>query len=107
MATQAPDSPQLRERVDANPGRSSAPPPAFLTGRSDAPYWLLVDQLMHLGWYRLGRRAEPEREWGFRYGFTLSDHAEEAALSVPQERWMRAMYERTAMRRLLRELESL
>jgi hypothetical protein len=83
-------------------------PPAqasFLSGRSDASYWLLVDHLMHMGWYRLGQRPGSGREWGFRYGFTLPDHAADSALTATQERWITAAYEQTAMRRLLREVE--
>jgi hypothetical protein len=78
---------------------------SFLAGRSDATYWLLVDHLMHMGWYRLGQRAGAAREWGFRYGFTLPDHAGDSGLNTSQERWIAAAYEQTAMRRLLREVE--
>ena len=105
MATQEQNASQIPEGEDASVGGSSAPRPAFLSGRSDASYWLLVDQLMNPGWYRLGQRAGSEREWGFRYGYTIPDHAGDSAPSATQERWIRAFYEQTAMRRLLREVE--
>jgi hypothetical protein len=104
LATHHLDLPQ-----DADwPGDTTWRPAAsatFLSGRRDRSYWLLVDHLMHLGWYRLGQRAGPARAWGFRRGYTLPDHAGDAALSETQERWITAVYEKTAMRRLLRELQ--
>jgi hypothetical protein len=78
---------------------------SLLAGRSDASYWLLVDHLMHMGWYRLGQRAGSGREWGFRKGFTLPDQAGDGTMNESQERWITAAYEQTAMRRLLREVE--
>ena len=88
-------------------GDAESRPPAqspLLAGRRDASYWLLVDQLMHLGWYRLGRRAGTGHEWGFRYGHTVPDAPLDPDLTSAQERWITAVHEQTAMRRLLREL---
>ena len=104
MAKHEPDPPPAHVWA----GHTEWHPPAqtsFLTGRSDATYWLLVDHLMHMGWYRLGQRAGSAREWGFRYGFTLPDQTSDSALTTTQERWITAAYEQTAMRRLLREVE--
>ena len=104
MANRKPDLPQ-----DSAWGTQSewTPPTeaTFLNGRRDAAYWLLVDQLMHLGWYRLGQRAGNAREWGFRRGYTLPDYGSDAVPGSPQERWISAFHEQTAMRRLLREVE--
>ncbi|MCA9864364.1 MAG: hypothetical protein R2853_20185 [Thermomicrobiales bacterium] len=104
MAEHEPDLP-----VDAVlPGDTTWHSPAhtsLMSGRSDASYWLLVDHLMHMGWYRLGQRVGNSREWGFRKGFTLPDQAGDSDTAAPQERWITAAYEQTAMRRLLREVE--
>lgn len=104
MAKHEPDLPT----DDVWPGHPEWHSPAqtsLMTGRSDASYWLLVDHLMHMGWYRLGQRLGDAREWGFRQGFTLPDHAGDSTIMAPQERWIPAAYEQTAMRRLLREVE--
>lgn len=104
MANRKPDLPQDHAWAENTEWR----PPSettFLNGRSDASYWLLVDQLMHLGWYRLGQRAGNEREWGFRHGFTLPDYGGDPTLGITQERWIPAFHEQTAMRRLLRDVQ--
>lgn len=104
MAKHEPDLPT----DDVWPGKATWHSPAqttLMAGRSDASYWLLVDHLMHMGWYRLGQRAGSAREWGFRYGFTLPDDSGDGTTTAPQERWIPAAYEQTAMRRLLREVE--
>ena len=107
-ATPTPDLPQDADWAgDTWPGDTAFQPPApatFLAGRRDRSYWLLVDHLTHLGWYRLGRCAETGRAWGFRYGHTLPDRSGDAALTATNERWITAGYEKAAMRRLLREL---
>lgn len=103
MAKHEPDLPTDHGRA-GNAEWHSPAQTSLLAGRSDASYWLLVDHLMHMGWYRLGQRAGSAREWGFRYGFTLPDQTGDSALNAPQERWITAAYEQTAMRRLLREV---
>ncbi|MFN8662279.1 MAG: hypothetical protein U0075_10335 [Thermomicrobiales bacterium] len=105
MANHEPDLPQDHIWV----GSSEWHPPTqatFLNGRRDATYWLLVDQLMHLGWYRLGQRPGNGREWGFRRGYTLPDSSGDSAPPARQERWIEAFYEQTAMRRLLRDVQA-
>jgi hypothetical protein len=104
MASRKPDLPQDRTWAEYN----TWTPPSETTlfnGRRDASYWTLVDRLMHLGWYRLGQRPGNDRVWGFRRGYTLPDHRSDPATSNSQERWIAAFHEKTAMRRLLREVQ--
>jgi hypothetical protein len=66
----------------------------------DASYWKLVQQLMHLGWYRIrtGPAQDPgKKRWGFREGHTIDG-------SDGQSRWVAARDEQTAMHILLSEL---
>lgn len=76
--------------------------------RIDTEYWLLVQQLMNAGWYRIGQDRDPARkQWGFRAGHTMPSPSATSCGSKPrspEERWITANDEITAMRRLLREL---
>lgn len=65
-------------------------------------YWSLVHQLMIHGWYRVGQGPADDYErtrWGFREG-----HLRDVQSWAPL--WIPARDERTAMRILLREVES-
>lgn len=76
----------------------------------DAEYWALVQRLMDAGWYRLGQDRDPRATaWGFRAGHTTTPasprgHRLAKPAAPPEERWIVAKDELTAMRRLLREL---
>jgi hypothetical protein len=81
--------------------------------RVDSEYWALVQRLMDAGWYRLGQDRDPSgKSWGFRSGHTthattyLSPRGSGAVKPTPrpEERWIEAKDELSAMRRLLREL---
>lgn len=78
--------------------------------RSDSEYWTLVRQLMDAGWYRIGQDRDPSgKAWGFRYGHTVNNASPGAVVATkpsprPDERWIVAKSELSAMRRLLREL---
>jgi hypothetical protein len=97
--------------------RRAAAPPAPCGGESalrdlpDAPreapdmplwidepgYWALVEQLMDLGWYRVGPGQDDElgrKTWGFREGHLL-DHPRQSPV------WIPAPDEQTAMRIML------
>jgi hypothetical protein len=98
------------------PRLADAPPPpsggeTALQGRADAPqevspmqrwtdergYWDLVEQLMHLGWYRVGSGKDDElgrKIWGFREGHLL-DHPRQSPV------WIPAPDEQAAMRIML------
>jgi hypothetical protein len=48
-------------------------------------YWDLVEQLMHLGWYRVGAGQEDglgRKTWGFREGHLL-DHPRQSPVWIP------------------------
>jgi hypothetical protein len=99
------ERPQVRAWANGTDVRQ-LPQIAFLAGRSDAYYWVLVDQLMSLGWSRLGfRQTLAGRVWGFRLGYTLPDRPFTEDMAELQERWIKAAHEQVAMRRLLRELQ--
>ena len=92
--------------------RVAAPPPpcggeTALRGLSDAPhedsrmphgldergYWDLVEQLMHLGWYRVGPGQDDElgrKTWGFREGHLL-DHPRQSPVWIPAPDELAAM----------------
>ena len=60
-------------------------------------YWDLVEQLMHLGWYRVGHGQKDElgrKTWGFREGHLL-DHPTQNPV------WIPAPDEQAAMRIML------
>jgi hypothetical protein len=60
-------------------------------------YWDLVEQLMHLGWYRVGPGQDDElgrKVWGFREGHLL-DHPRQSPV------WIPASDEQAAMRIML------
>ena len=60
-------------------------------------YWDLVEQLMHLGWYRVGAGQDDElgrKTWGFREGHLL-DHPTQDPV------WIPAPDEQAAMRIML------
>jgi hypothetical protein len=78
--------------------------------RAEREYWALVNELMGLGWYRLGEgRDASGPAWGFRAGHTVSGTGcggcSGRPARRPDERWIMAKSEITAMRRLLRELD--
>jgi hypothetical protein len=78
--------------------------------RTDTEYWTLVHKLMEAGWYRIGQDHDPSRRaWGFRAGHTAACQAPGGTSGTrtaprPDERWIVARSELSAMRRLLREL---
>ena len=60
-------------------------------------YWAMVEQLMHLGWYRVGPGKRDEfgrKTWGFREGHLL-DHPRQSTV------WIPAPDEQAAMRFML------
>ena len=60
-------------------------------------YWDLVEQLMHLGWYRVGAGQDDglgRKTWGFREGHLL-DHPRQSPV------WIPAPDEQAAMRIML------
>jgi hypothetical protein len=64
------------------------------TWTDDAPYWHLVQELMHLGWYRVGPGPDydPDRKtWGFGEGHLTDAHRRQLL-------WIPARDETTAMR---------
>ena len=65
-------------------------------------YWILVEQLMHQGWYRLnikGPRADGDRVlWGFRQGHLLDAPHEDPM-------WIAAQDQCTAMSVLLNTIK--
>lgn len=75
---------------------------------AESEYWALVNQLMNLGWYRLGEgRDTAGKAWGFRAGHTLPVQGHGSQPSPrPDVRWIVARSETSAMRRLLRELQA-
>jgi hypothetical protein len=74
----------------------------------ESEYWALVNQLMDLGWYRLGEgRDTAGRAWGFRAGHTLPVQAYgNQPTAGPEVRWIVAKSETCAMRRLLKDLQA-
>jgi hypothetical protein len=69
-------------------------------GMTELTYWQLLDQLMRLGWFRVGPGAPrdgPPMTWGFREGPAMSIHPERLV-------WIPAHDELAAMQFLLRDL---
>jgi hypothetical protein len=77
--------------------------------RIDPEYWSLVQRLMDMGWYRIGKGHDPSNKlWGFRAGHTTSflepTGCGAKPIAHPEERWIAAEDELRAMRQLLRDL---